>query len=113
MEASNSEHCAFACHNTNYGVKAQNKDGSTAADYYAAARSWNIPLRVDVEGIATNNLMTTATQASSTNHATYRMSVSTFTRVPSRIVMVGMRFRKRSSTRSADWAMLSEMPFRN
>ena len=68
--------CAFACHSTN-DAKATARDG-TQQDYYGVAKSYGIPLRVDEETTATQNLMTTASSTESQNNATYRMSVSTF-----------------------------------
>ncbi|MBV9840697.1 MAG: hypothetical protein JOY99_04025 [Sphingomonadaceae bacterium] len=68
--------CAFACHSTN-DAKATAKDG-TQQDYYGVAKSYGITLRVDEETTATQNLMTTATSTEGQNHASYRMSVSTF-----------------------------------
>ena len=68
--------CAFACHSSN-DAKATAKDG-TQQDYYGVAKSYGISLRVDDERTSTQNLMNTATAMEQANHATYRMSVSTF-----------------------------------
>lgn len=68
--------CAFACHSTN-DKTAKAKDG-TQKDYYGVAQSYNIPLRVDAEKLAVQNMTNAATSASAATGAKYRMSVSTF-----------------------------------
>ncbi|MFS0770932.1 TadE/TadG family type IV pilus assembly protein [Sphingomonas sp. 1P08PE] len=68
--------CAFACHSID-DRKAQLKNGAWGS-LYDYAVSYGIPLRVDAERVAVQNLTYTATNAAANNHATYRISVSTF-----------------------------------
>ena len=76
VSAANPTGCAFACHATN-ADKAKDKNGNLT-DFYGVARSYGIPLRVDAEGLAAQDLMKVAKSTSAANSATYRMSVSTF-----------------------------------
>ena len=71
--------CAFACHSTN-DATARSADG-TYKDYYGVAKSYNIPLRIDEEGIAVQNLMSLASNTASQKHVQYRMSLSSFSRL--------------------------------
>lgn len=64
--------CAFACHQTN-----PQTDG-LSQDNYALAKQLNVTLRIDLVSQAVQNLMSTASTASSTTGAAYRVSGYTF-----------------------------------
>jgi len=70
--------CAFACHSSN-DLTARAADG-TMKDYYGVAKSYNIPLRIDEEGVAVQNLMSVATTTAAQKNVQYRMSLSSFSR---------------------------------
>ncbi len=68
--------CAFACHETN---PAQDNLGNPGGiDNFALARSLNVTLRIDLLRQAAQDLMTTASQTATDNHASYRMAIYTF-----------------------------------
>lgn len=68
--------CAFACHSTN-DKTAKDANGKYVS-YYNVARSFNIPLRVDAEIKATQDMMTLAKSTMADNSAIYRAAISTF-----------------------------------
>ena len=68
--------CAFACHATN---DAKARDASNnLVDYYAVAKSFNIPLRVDEAKSAVSSMMTLATTTGTNNNAAYRAALVSF-----------------------------------
>ncbi|WP_375395616.1 TadE/TadG family type IV pilus assembly protein [uncultured Sphingomonas sp.] len=77
LQSLNSENCAFACHNTNYPIKARDKSGNMT-DYYGVATSYGILLRSDEARKAVQSMMTTATSTEQNNNAQYRAALSTF-----------------------------------
>jgi Flp pilus assembly protein TadG len=68
MVAQTPDQCAFACHEAD----------ASPNDYYGLARSLGVTLRMDLVAQATQNLMSTAQSAATTNNATYRAAVYTF-----------------------------------
>jgi hypothetical protein len=62
MVAQTPVQCAFACHEAD----------ASPNDYYGLARSLGVTLRMDLVAQATQNLMSTAQSAATTNNATYR-----------------------------------------
>ncbi len=68
MVAQTPDQCAFACHEAD----------ASPNDYYGLARSLGITLRMDLVAQATQNLMSTAQSAATTNNAAYRAAVYTF-----------------------------------
>lgn len=64
--------CAFACHQSN-----PQKDNLTQ-DNYSIAKSHGITLRIDLVNQAVQNLMSTASTASASTGAVYRMAAYTF-----------------------------------
>jgi Flp pilus assembly protein TadG len=78
--------CAFACHESNPVSDNLGNPGCTGTntsnceDNYAVAKAMNPPLelRIDVLRTAIQQLAKTASDASTTNGASYRMAISTF-----------------------------------
>jgi Flp pilus assembly protein TadG len=68
MVANTPDQCAFGCHESD----------TSPNDYYGLARSLGVTLRMDLVAQATQNLMTTAQSAATTNNASYRAAIYTF-----------------------------------
>jgi Flp pilus assembly protein TadG len=68
--------CAFGCHQSH--PSSDNLGNPGGEDNYTLARNLGVTLRIDLLRQATQNLMTTAQQAETTNNASYRMAINTF-----------------------------------
>jgi Flp pilus assembly protein TadG len=68
MVANTPDKCAFGCHESD----------TSPNDYYGLARSLGVTLRMDLLAQATQNLMTAAQSAATTNNAAYRAAIYTF-----------------------------------
>jgi hypothetical protein len=68
--------CAFACHETH--PSSDNLGNPNGEDNYALARALGVTLRLDNVRTAVQSLTTTASQAETTNNATYRMGIYSF-----------------------------------
>jgi Flp pilus assembly protein TadG len=68
--------CAFACHQSNPAH--DNLGNPGGIDNYQLARNLNVTLRIDNVRLATQDLMTAASQTASSDNAKYQMAIYTF-----------------------------------
>ena len=68
--------CAFGCHESHPGGS-DNAGNPGGEDNYTLARNLGVTLRIDLVNTATQNLMTTAQNTGSLNHAYYRTAIYT------------------------------------
>ena len=68
--------CAFGCHELD--PQADNLGNPNGEDNYTLARNLGVSLRIDLVNSATQSMLSSATTAGSTNHATYNFDLYAF-----------------------------------
>ena len=74
---SNTSRCVFACHTGEKRFRGYDAHGKQT-DLYGVALSYGLPLRIDAEGDAVNQLTATARSMASKNGSDYRIAITTF-----------------------------------